>query len=663
MTKILLLLLGLAACCVVLGATPQSPPGQLPRFQGGVDLVVLDASVLDRNRQPIRGLTAEDFILLEGGKRQPIVAFSAIDLPDSVESDAASAPWTRDVAPDVRRNVDDTSHRIVLIVLDDASAIPAWAVPLVKQIGRSVVDKLTPEDLAVVAFTSDRRGGQEFTHDRARLRAAVDKFTGSSTSMIRGTNEPAGAQAMLAPRLVTSTLRGMAEALADLPQRRKAMVVVSTLGLDLTKLVPRLRLNDGDDSGATLSTELYEVRQFLAAAQRFNVNVYGIDPRGLMTPASPSGPFSGTSSYIENPGKDAGDFLSVISYNTGGFPVLDTNDTEPGIRQLFRENGSYYLLGYVPSNPKTNGRLRRIELSVNNRPDVQVRVRSGYYEPESPRKKKEAAPASAMWGSVTGIVAKTDLTLQVTGAAFGVAGQPRAAVALVLGIEQSVPAERAVDSVDVVVTAVDANSGKQTASERVKARVALRAGAEAGGAAGAGKAFYEVLSRLDLKPGRYQVRLGAVSSLSGKSGSVYCDLDVPDFSSSRGALSGVVLSVTPRPAVAPGDRFSALIPVVPTTRREFTRGDQVVAFLRVYHGGRQGAGPASLTAQITDSADRVVFRTTDTVAPTSAGSLRVADYRLALPIERLLPGPHLLTLEATLGGVVLRRDVRFGIGQ
>jgi hypothetical protein len=170
-----------------------------------------------------------------------------------------------------------------------------------------------------------------------------------------------------------------------------------------------------------------------------------------------------------------------------------------------------------------------------------------------------------------------------------------------------------------------------------------------------------VLARVDLKPGRYQVRLGASSSLSGKSGSVYSDLDVPDFSSSRGALSGLVLSVTPGPVAAPGDRFADLLPVVPTTRREFVTGDQVAAFLRVYDGGNQAAGPVDITARITDSADRIVFRTTGAVRPVPAGRLRVADYRLTLPIERLLPGPHLLTIEAKLGKDVVRRDARFSV--
>ncbi len=362
MIRITVLLLALSVCGGLVGAARQDAPGQLPRFQGGVELVVLDASVLDRDRRPVRGLRAEDFTVLESGKPQPVVAFSEINLPDPIEADASSAPWVTEVAPDVRRNVDDASRRIVLIVLDDASPMPMWAAPLARQAARSVIDKLTPEDLAIVAFTSDKRGGQEFTHDKARLRSAADKFHGNTDTKVMNatgftaTNEPASAQGMLAPRLVSDTLRAMTEGLADLPQRRKAMVVISTLSLDLTKLGPRIAMNDGDDSGAMLSTELYEIRQFLAAAQRANVNVYGIDPRGLMTPDSPTGAFSGTSSYVHDPSADARDFLTVISYNTGGFPIVSTNDVGPGVEQLFRENGSTICSGTLrPTRGRTAG--------------------------------------------------------------------------------------------------------------------------------------------------------------------------------------------------------------------------------------------------------------------------------------------------------------------
>ena len=53
--------------------------------------------------------------------------------------------------------------------------------------------------------------------------------------------------------------------------------------------------------------------------------------------------------------------------------------------------------------------------------------------------------------------------------------------------------------------------------------------------------------------------------------------------------------------------------------------------------------------------------------PTAAGDpfgsrlLRAADVQYRIPFDRLGPGPHLLTIEATMGGTTFRRDVRFGI--
>jgi len=54
---------------------------QRSTFRAGVDLVQVDVSVLDKERRPVRGLTAADFTLLEDGKPRTIAAFSAVDLP------------------------------------------------------------------------------------------------------------------------------------------------------------------------------------------------------------------------------------------------------------------------------------------------------------------------------------------------------------------------------------------------------------------------------------------------------------------------------------------------------------------------------------------------------------------------------------------------------
>src|SRR5204862_1031847 len=67
--------------------TAQSQPQST--FRSGIDIVRLDVSVLDKERMPVRGLTAADFTVLEDGKPQPIVAFDAVDVPDRVRTGAA----------------------------------------------------------------------------------------------------------------------------------------------------------------------------------------------------------------------------------------------------------------------------------------------------------------------------------------------------------------------------------------------------------------------------------------------------------------------------------------------------------------------------------------------------------------------------------------------
>src|SRR5690242_15894836 len=88
---------------------PQAP------FRTGVDVVRLDVTVLDKDRRPVRNLTAADFTIVEEGEPRPIVAFSAIDVPDAPQHPSA---WMRDVGSDVATNRLD-ARRIVAIVLDD----------------------------------------------------------------------------------------------------------------------------------------------------------------------------------------------------------------------------------------------------------------------------------------------------------------------------------------------------------------------------------------------------------------------------------------------------------------------------------------------------------------------------------------------------------------
>ena len=77
----------------------------------------------------------------------------------------------------------------------------------------------------------------------------------------------------------------------------------------------------------------------------------------------------------------AQDSLRVLSDETGGFAVVNTNDFATAFQRIVDDNSSYYVLGYYPTNERRDGRFRKIEVRVDQaRPDASAR-RSGYVAP------------------------------------------------------------------------------------------------------------------------------------------------------------------------------------------------------------------------------------------------------------------------------------------
>jgi len=75
------------------------------------------------------------------------------------------------------------------------------------------------------------------------------------------------------------------------------------------------------------------------------------------------------------------DVLKRISAETGGrayFP-RGSEDLQDSFRQIENELRSQYLVAYAPTNSARDGRFRRIEVRIANRPDVLVVHRRGYY--------------------------------------------------------------------------------------------------------------------------------------------------------------------------------------------------------------------------------------------------------------------------------------------
>jgi hypothetical protein len=136
---------------------------------------------------------------------------------------------------------------------------------------------------------------------------------------------------------------------------------------------------------------------------------------------------------------------------------------------------------------------------------------------------------------------------------------------------------------------------------------------------------------------------------------------VPDFTRAPLSLSGLVVAASPSGSAAPPDAYTDLLPVVPTARRVFRPTDRVTVFARGYQGGRHTLVPATVTARIVDAANREVISSETPLGAQSFGALRSADYRLAVPVERLGPGYYLLTVSISAASRAVERTLSFQI--
>lgn len=143
-------------------------------------------------------------------------------------------------------------------------------------------------------------------------------------------------------------------------------------------------------------------------------------------------------------------------------------------------------------------------------------------------------------------------------------------------------------------------------------------------------------------------------------GSVYADVDVPDFSKEKLSISSVVIFAAPSHVVAPKDALSSWLPVMPTAERAFSPQDQPSAFLRVYQPGKGPAAPASLDVRIVDAHQTVLFeRTQAAPADHFIGPARTMDVTLALPLTPLAPGDYVLQIDAKTDRASASRRVPF----
>ena len=99
-------------------------------------------------------------------------------------------------------------------------------------------------------------------------------------------------------------------------------------------------------------------------ANRSNVTMYTIDPRGLVGPLSDLDQEVEPQQWQEFVRKSQ-DSLRVLAEDTGGIAVVNQNDFDKALKRIDAETSDYYVLGYYSSNPDPTQRRRRLEVRVD----------------------------------------------------------------------------------------------------------------------------------------------------------------------------------------------------------------------------------------------------------------------------------------------------------
>jgi hypothetical protein len=177
-----------------------------------------------------------------------------------------------------------------------------------------------------------------------------------------------------------------------------------------------------------------------------------------------------------------------------------------------------------------------------------------------------------------------------------------------------------------------------------------------------------VLFRLNLPPGRYQLRAAAHEHGADATGSVFYDLDVPNFSSPSLALSGLLLTSSTAgstPTARPDPLLEGALPSPPTATRTFGRGETLTLLFQVYARPQPGSGSIDLLTTVRDAAGSIKFRVEEQV---DEATLKQAEgafgYALQIPLADFDPGPHTLRVEArgpNRSGASEAREVPFDV--
>jgi VWFA-related protein len=661
---------GLALFTAAIAA--QAPQGdqvqQPPVFRSEVESVELDAIVTDKDGKFVRNLTKDDFEVYQDGKKQPIALVTLVEHPIPTTLTPASAV---PADPDVATNAGANEGRIYILVLDGLHVSDENRQKVVAASRLFAEQYLGDSDMmAVLHIGGTAPYSQDLTRSRARLFASIDKFRAGNilpsesraiTDVSQGTlvttvNEDGTsttsslivADLFESERTLRTTqtldaLETISTRLGTIKGRRKSLIFISE-GFTSPQSTSTTSPDAVDQLDASRSRALADsieraLQDAARAATLNDVTIYTVDPRGMMALAGARGDIATSDESLLQSAEDVRSVQSMrdVAALTGGTAIVNTNNITGGLRRMVVENSAYYVLAFSPMPLPRDGKLHKLDVRVRQK-GLNVKSRRGYMAASStppPAPNPKSGMSAATYEAMKRPVPTTGLSMSVFAAAFR--KDTKVASVLIgtdlqgreLNLANNAPLELQYALVD--------NLGKVRASRALNINASLRAEtrtrAEEGG--------LRVLQRLDVPPGRYQIRVAA-NQPGSATGSVVHDIDVPDFAVTL-AVSSVVLTSRAAAAAAtviPDPDLRTALPNPPGALRSFTTDDVVTALAEVYDN-RDTPGRLLVTVTLTKPGGDVVRKVTATREDGDAPR-----YTASVPMDGLEKGNYVLIMDA-----------------
>lgn len=421
--------------CAALGAAPARKPAETFSGSATTTLIEVPVNIVDRDGNPVRGLTAADFELWEDGQPQAIDGLETIDL-------ASFAPG-RGRAERAALALPSSARRHFLLLFDFTFSNPNAVVRARAAARKFVLEGLHPTDLAAVATFSIEQGPRllvTFTSDRAQLARAVDTL-GVVDLTRRGFLDPLRffydrpepmtpedlaseggdnfeANAAIAEHLLSimrdreraeknfarNRISAWSRAMGDLAKSLGATggrkhVVLFTEGFDGSLVFGRdasrnneendfdqlllqrgqFWLVDQDNTFGSNSVQNH-LKDMLEEFRRADALLQVVDLGGLRTEASTDGASRNTESRSLRDNVDA---LFYLANTTGGTLFEQGNDVGQKLGDLLDRSNVTYVLTFYPKDLENDGRFRklRVRLREGAARGAKLSYRAGYYAP------------------------------------------------------------------------------------------------------------------------------------------------------------------------------------------------------------------------------------------------------------------------------------------